>query len=162
MIKLIDLEVYKVAMEIGDNIWDIVDKWDVFNKDTLGKQFVRAGDSIALNIAEGYGRYFYKENKNFNYYSRGSAFECTSCLRKAVKRNLIPGEENAKLRFLFEKYFKLINAYIISIGQMSAKDQLRESGFIYESKEPQSLESLLTNDLLTNDLLTNDQMTNDQ
>jgi four helix bundle protein len=151
MIKLIDLEVYKVAMEIGDNIWDIVDKWDVFNKDTLGKQFVRAGDSIALNIAEGYGRYFYKENKNFNYYSRGSAFECTSCLRKAVKRNLISGEENAKLRFLFEKYFKLINAYIKSIGQMSAKDQLRESGFMYESKEPQSLESLLTNDQMTND-----------
>jgi len=64
---LIDLEVYKVAMEIGNNIWEIVDKWDFFNKDTLGKQFVRAADSMALNIAEGYGRYFYKENKNFNY-----------------------------------------------------------------------------------------------
>ena len=151
MIKLVDLEVYKVAMEIGDNIWDMVDKWDFFNKDTLGKQFVKAGDSIALNIAEGYGRYFYKENKNFNYYSRGSAFECTSCLRKAVKRNLITEEENIKLRFLFEKYFKLINAYIKSIGQMSAKDQLQEPSFIYESKEPQSLQSSLTNDLLTND-----------
>ena len=30
MIKLIDLEVYKTAMEIGDNIWEIVDKWDFF------------------------------------------------------------------------------------------------------------------------------------
>ena len=157
MIKLIDLEVYKVAMEIGDNIWDIVDKWDFFNKDTLGKQFVRAADSMALNIAEGYGRYFYKENKNFNYYSRGSAFECTSCLRKAVKRNLITEEENRKLRFLFERYFKLINAYIKSIGQMSAKDQLQEPNFIYESKEPQGLESSLANDPLTSDLLTNDQ-----
>ena len=64
---MIDLEVYKVAMEIGNNIWEIVDKWDFFSKDTLGKQFVRAADSMALNIAEGYGRYFYKENKNFNY-----------------------------------------------------------------------------------------------
>ena len=36
-------------MEIGDNIWDIVDKWDFF---TLGKQFVRAADSMALNLAE--------------------------------------------------------------------------------------------------------------
>jgi four helix bundle protein len=156
MIKLIDLEVYKVAMEIGDNVWDIVNAWDFFNKDTLGKQFVGAADSMWLNIAEGYGRYFYKENKNFNYYSRGSAFECTSCLRKAIKRSLITEEENTKLRFLFEKYFKLINAYIKSIGQMSAKDQLQEPSFIYESKEPQSPESSLTNDLLTNDLLTND------
>ena len=151
MIKLIDLEVYKVAMQIGDTIWDIVDKWDFFNRDTLGKQFVKAADSIALNIAEGYGRFFYKENKNFNYYSRGSAFDRTSCIRKGVKRNLITEEENTKLRFLFEKYFKLINAYIKSIGQMSAKGQLQEPGFICESKEPQSLESLLTNDLLTND-----------
>ena len=151
MIKLIDLEVYKIAMEIGDNIWEIVDKWDFFNKDTLGKQLVKASDSIALNIAEGYGRFFYKENKNFNYYSRGLAFECTNCIRKAMKRNLITEQENIKLRFLFEKYFKLINAYIKSIGQMSAKDQLQEPGFIYESKEPQSLESILTNDLLTND-----------
>jgi four helix bundle protein len=151
MIKLIDLEVYKVAMQIGDNIWDIVDKWDFFNKDTFGKQLVKAGDSIALNIAEGYGRYFYKENKNFNYYSRGSAFECTSCIRKAVKKNLITEEENIKLRFLFEKYFKLINAYIKSIGQISVKDQLQESGFTYGLQEPQSLESLLTNDQMTND-----------
>ncbi len=60
MIKHIDLEVYKVAMEIGDKVWDIVDGWDFFNKDTLGKQFVKA-DSIALNIAEGYGRYFIKK-----------------------------------------------------------------------------------------------------
>jgi four helix bundle protein len=151
MIKLIDLEVYKVAMQIGDNIWSIVDKWDYFNKDILGKQFVKAADSIALNIAEGYGRYFYKENKNFNYYSRGSAFECTSCLRKAVKRNIITEEENIKLRFLFEKYFKLINAYIKSIGKTSEKDQLQEPGLIYESNNSKSLESLLTNDEMTND-----------
>ena len=151
MIKLIDLQVYKAAMEIGDNIWEIVDKWDFFNKDTLGKQFVRAADSIALNIAEGYGRYFYKENKNFNYYSRGSGFECTSCLRKAMKRNLVTQEENMQLRLLFEKYFKLINAYIKSIGQTTVKDQLQEPDFIYDSKKSENLESLLTNDEMTND-----------
>ena len=109
---------------------------------------------MALNIAEGYGRYFYKENKNFNYYSRGSAFECKGCLRKALKRNLITEEENTKLRFLFEKFFKLINAYIKSIGQM--KDQLQEPGFIYELKEAQSVERFLANDSLTIESLPND------
>ncbi len=123
MIKLIDLEVYKVAMQIGDDVWDLIDKWDYFNKDTLGKQFVRAADSIALNIAEGYGRFFYKENKNFNYYSRGSAYECTSCLRKAVKRELTTKEKNIELRILFERYLKLVNAYIKSIGQSALKDK---------------------------------------
>ncbi len=105
----------------------MADKWDYFNKDTLGKQFVKAADSIALNIAEGYGRFFYKENKNFNYYSRGSAYECTSCLRKAVKRKLIAKEKNIEMRILFEKYLKLINAYIKSIGQSEIKDQIKKS-----------------------------------
>lgn len=71
-----------------------------------------------------------------------------------MKRNLITEEENIKLRVLFEKYFKLINAYIKSIGQMGVKDELKEPDFIYESTQSKSLESLLTNDPMTNDQLT--------
>jgi len=150
MIKLIDLEVYKVALDIGDKIWDIVDRWDFFNKDTLGKQFVKAADSIALNIAEGYGRFFYKENKNFNYYSRGSAFESTSCLRKAIKRKLISEEENLLLRQQFARYLKLMNGYIKSIGTEQKLNELGEDETDYKVKETVNLENLLTNDLMTN------------
>lgn len=155
MIKLIDLEVYKIALEIGDKVWEIIDGWDFFNKDTLGKQFVRAADSIALNIAEGYGRFFYKENKNFNYYSRGSAFECTGCLRKAVKRKLITEEDNLELRLIFEKYFKLMNGYIKSIGAAQNINKLHEDEIIYRIKEKDNLDNLLTNDSLTIDSTTN-------
>jgi four helix bundle protein len=101
-------------------------------RELWGKQFIKAADSIALNIADGYGRFFYKENKNIHYYSRGSAFECVSCLRKAIKRNLITSEENIRLRILFEKHFKLVNAYIKSIVQAANKDQLQEPESIYE------------------------------
>jgi four helix bundle protein len=57
-IKLEDLEIYKVAMEIGDIVYHLVATWDYFDRDTLGKQLVRSADSIALNISEGYGRFF--------------------------------------------------------------------------------------------------------
>ncbi len=158
MIKLIDLEVYKLAIEIGDKVWEIVDKWDYFNKDTLGKQFVKAADSVALNIAEGYGRFFFKENKNFNYYSRGSAFECTSCLRKAVKRKLVTQEENILLRKLFERYFKLINGYIKSIGQTINQTQstnnLHDDQAEYHTNFHVNLDDVLTNDSMTNDPMT--------
>ena len=150
MIRLIDLEVYKTSLEIGEKVWTIVDKWDYFNKDTLGKQFVRAADSMSLNIAEGYGRYFYKENKNFNYYSRGSAFECTTCLRKALERNLISSEENNVMRQLFEKYFRLINGYIKSIGEKKEDHLVKEDAAIYKGRVSR-LDNLLSNDLLTND-----------
>ena len=145
MIRLIDLEVYKAAMEIGDKVWEIVEMWDFFNKDTLGKQFVKAEDSIALNIAEGYGRFFYKENKNFNYYSRGSAFESTSCLKKALKRKLITEEDNLLLRQLFERYFKLMNGYIKSIGTQNA-NELHEDPEDYQREINVDLDDLLTID----------------
>jgi four helix bundle protein len=116
MIELKELEVYKVAMEIGEIVWQIVNKWDYFNKDTLGKQYTRAADSIALNISEGYGRYHYAENRNFCYYSRGSAFETATVTKKAISRNLISEEEQELLKNKLAHYFKLINPYIKSIG----------------------------------------------
>lgn len=65
MILLDDLEIYKLANEIGEDVWNIVNEWNYFERDTLGKQFTRAADSISLNIAEGYRRFHFKENKNF-------------------------------------------------------------------------------------------------
>ena len=65
MIPLEDLQVYKIAMEIGDAVWSIVEKWNYYQKDTLGKQFIKAADSISFNISEGYGRFHFAENRNF-------------------------------------------------------------------------------------------------
>lgn len=73
--KLEELNIYKLADEISDSIWELADAWTYFQKDTIGKQLVRSADSISTNIAEGYGRYFFKENRNFCYYSRGSLLE---------------------------------------------------------------------------------------
>ena len=76
------LEVYLNAELFGDEIWLLVEKLDHFKKDTIGKQLVRSADSISANIAEGYGRYFNKESKQFYFYSRGSIQETKSWLSK--------------------------------------------------------------------------------
>ena len=62
--SLEDLEVYQIAETFSNEIWAIVLEWNYFAKDTVGKQLVRAADSISANIAEGFGRYHYKDNKN--------------------------------------------------------------------------------------------------
>ena len=85
--KLEELKVYNLAMEIGEEVWSIVSGWKWFERDTIGKQLVRAADSIAANISEGYGRYHFKDSKNFYYYSRGSLFETKTWLQKALERN---------------------------------------------------------------------------
>ena len=122
MLKLNDLEVYKVSMEIGEIVWLIVEKWNHYQKDTLGKQITRAADSIAFNISEGYGRFHYKENKNFCYYSRGSAYETTTGITKAKNRQMISEDEYELVKEKLRYYHKLINPYIKSIGKEGGKD----------------------------------------
>ncbi|MFT6969828.1 MAG: four helix bundle protein [Roseivirga sp.] len=84
-----DLNIYNQANKLGDSIWLIVENWDYFAKDTIGKQLVRNVDSVSANIAAGHGRFFFKENKNFCYYSRGSLVETKNWITKAHRRNLI-------------------------------------------------------------------------
>lgn len=117
MILLEELKVYQCAMEIGELIFDITVKWDVFNKKNLGDQYLRAADSIALNIAEGYGRFHYKENKNFCWYARGSLFETKSANQKAFNRKLITEEEYNSLLNKLKHCHLLLNSYIKSIGK---------------------------------------------
>lgn len=103
-------------MSLGESVWSVVVDWDFFAKDTLGKQIVRSMDSVAANIAEGYGRYHFKENQKFCYYARGSAEETQTWIEKAVRRNLIEAEEGRQLYANLETLKKRLNAYIKSIG----------------------------------------------
>jgi four helix bundle protein len=73
--KLEEFRTYNQSMDLGERVWKIVMKWNYFEKDTVGKQLVKAADSIAANLSEGYGRYHYNETRNFSYYSRGSLYE---------------------------------------------------------------------------------------
>lgn len=114
--KLEDLVVYQLAMEIGEDVFSVVDQWESFHKWTTGKQLMEAADSIAANISEGYGRYFYKENRQFQYYSRGSQSETKTWLTKAKNRALIDDETYNKLFSKLEELGKRHNRFIKSIG----------------------------------------------
>jgi four helix bundle protein len=115
-IALKDLEVYKLAHQLGNETYEYVILWKHFDKETLGKQLIRSIDSISLNIAEGYGRYYYKENKQFCYYSRGSLYESADALRKAKERKLISEEIYLILSKKMQNLAYKVNNYITSIG----------------------------------------------
>ena len=99
----------------------MVAKWEYFAKDTVGKQLVRSADSIAANIAEGFGRYHYKENKNFCYFSRGSIIETKSWLKKSNTRQLLSKDQFEELFQKLEVIQIKLNAYIKFIGKHSGK-----------------------------------------
>ncbi len=115
------LEVYNMAEDFSDAVWDIVIKWDYFTKDTIGKQMVRSADSISANIAEGYGRYFYKESKQFYFYSRGSIQETKAWLSKCLRRKLIVEETCEHLIELCKKLLMMLNAFIKFVSNSQKK-----------------------------------------
>jgi four helix bundle protein len=107
-------------MDIGELVWNTVSKWEYFAKKCLGDQITRSADSIGLNIAEGYGRFHYKENRQFCWYARGSLFETKAANQKAFSRNLISPEEYHAILNKLVFCHKLLNAYIKSIGNNKA------------------------------------------
>ncbi len=115
--KLEELNVYNLSLAIAEEIWNIVIKWDYFTKDTIGKQLVRSADSVAANLSEGFGRFFYKEERQFCYYSRGSLYETKTWLTKASNRQLISTTDYEKFNKEINNIGVKLNNYINSIGK---------------------------------------------
>lgn len=114
--KLEDFQVYNLSMDLAEELYKEVTKWNYFDKDTIGKQLIRSVDSIGANLSEGMGRYHYKERKHFSYYSRGSLFETKTWITKAQNRNLLTQEKSAELLEKLEKIGVKLNNYINTIG----------------------------------------------
>ncbi|MGI8735604.1 MAG: four helix bundle protein [Pyrinomonadaceae bacterium] len=78
-----NLDIYKWSEKLADQIWKVVVRWEVLAKDTLGKQLVRAADSVGANIAKGSSRGTEPELRRFLRISRGSLYETkqvTACI----------------------------------------------------------------------------------
>jgi four helix bundle protein len=117
-VRLNDVRAYTIAFHLSNYVWEAVLEWERFARDTVGKQFVRAVDSISANIAEGFGRYSKKEKIQFYRYSFGSTKESFDWNEKARKRrllsesaytyiysqlNLLPKEVNTLIKLTKEK-----------------------------------------------------------
>lgn len=116
-----DLEIYNLSMEIAEDIWKIVSNWEGFAKNSLGFQFIKSSDSIAANLAEGYGRHYYKENRQFCFIARGSLYETKTFLQKSFNRKLVVDEHYNSLSLKLEKLMKMLNAYIRYINSFIEK-----------------------------------------
>lgn len=92
-LQLSDITAYRNALHLSNVIWDIVGKWRPFEKDTVGKQFVRAIDSVSANIAEGFGRFSKKDKVQFYRYAYGSITESLDWIEKAFQRHLLTREQ---------------------------------------------------------------------
>jgi len=108
--KFEDLQIYTKALAYGEFVNNQIKSFPKEETYRLSSQFIRAADSIALNIAEGYSN----TDKQFNRYLQiawGSIRECVVCNTKARMRNFITEEEDIQNRKVLTELAKMIASY---------------------------------------------------
>jgi four helix bundle protein len=88
-LTLNDISSYRISFNLSNYVWQVVARRDYLAKDTVGKQYIRAVDSVSANIAEGFGRRTKKDKINFYRYGYGSVKECSDWNEKSKARKLL-------------------------------------------------------------------------
>ncbi|PIZ00524.1 four helix bundle protein [bacterium (Candidatus Howlettbacteria) CG_4_10_14_0_8_um_filter_40_9] len=99
-----DLEVYQLARELTVWIYKITSDFPDEEKFGIISQIRRAITSVGANIAEGFGRFHYKENVQFCRNARGSLTEVKHFMISALDLGYI--DEGTDKEFI-ERYDKL-------------------------------------------------------
>jgi four helix bundle protein len=85
-----DVDVWQKAVDFAEEVVSVIDE---FSSDRryfrLIEQLESSATSIAMNIAEGKGRFSKKEFAQFLYIARGSLFETSTLIEIFKRRNWI-------------------------------------------------------------------------
>lgn len=105
-----DLEIWRLAIEIADDLFDIADDLEKRKLYRFAEQIRGAGMSISNNISEGSGSDSKKDFANFLNIVKRSAFENANIIILLKRRNLItPEKENELLEKLDKLSRKIAN-----------------------------------------------------
>lgn len=119
------LRVYQLSESLADDIWRIAEKWRPFARDTVGKQIVRAADSIGANIAEGTGKGMLADHRRFVRVARGSLYETKHWLRRAYTRKLLSASQIDSLKSTLDELTRTLNGYVRSLNHRVNGDAIK-------------------------------------
>ena len=115
-----NLDVWQKAVEFANEVISVVDKLNTDRKHfRLIEQLESAVTSIAMNIAEGKGRFSKKEFMQFLYIARGSLFETITLIEIFKKRDWINNAQYSSLRNRGGEIGKMLSSLINSIKRTS-------------------------------------------
>lgn len=110
--KFTELDAWKKAQELRNEISTISKAFPVEEKYRLTDQILRSSRSVTTNIAEGYGRYHYQENIQFCRIARGSLTETLDHLILARDEGFLNEEELIRFEGKLDECLKVLNGYI--------------------------------------------------
>jgi four helix bundle protein len=112
-----DLEIYQLSLDLADGIYDLTATFPSEERYNTTSQLRKAAASIGANIAEGYGRFHYKENIQFCRQSRGSLAETKHFMLFSKRRSYIKQKTYDDFLLKYRHLQVKINNYISSIGK---------------------------------------------
>jgi len=110
-----DLIAWQEARKLVNLIYDITQK-NSFKDFGLANQIQKAAFSVMANISEGFGRYSFKDSKQFFTMARGSISEFQSHLYVILDRKMVSEELFKNTYEQSKKTSKLINGLIRNIN----------------------------------------------
>ena len=123
-----DLDCWVAGSEVKKMIANIIKTLPASEKFDLIDNMRRAARSVTRNIAEGYGRFHYKENIQFCRISRGSLTELIDDLITCRDEKYISETEYSDVRQKIQTALNILNGYINYLiraaDQKNKKDDL--------------------------------------
>jgi four helix bundle protein len=114
-----DLEVWQLGRALRLQLYELSEQLPQQERYNLSPQIRRAAVSLTSNIAEGYGRFHFKENAQFCRISRGSAYELIDHLIACKDQGYLKEQTFEDLRKNLTRFVQMLNGYIRSIGGTS-------------------------------------------
>ena len=102
---------------------NIVKRYPKEEKYSIVDNMKRAARSTTQNIAEGFGRFHYRENMQFCRISRGSLFELVDDLIASVDEGFICQEDYQLGRDKISNALALLNGYIRYLNRQLTNNQ---------------------------------------
>lgn len=107
-----DLEAWKKAIELAVEVYTITKRYPKEEMFALTNQMRRASTSVSANLAEGCGRYNFKEKLQFYRIANGSLLEVKSFCYLSEKLEYMSTEQLKEILDLILSCQKLISALI--------------------------------------------------
>ena len=108
-----DLNCWKAGTEVRRFIMKLIKKFPSEEKYALTDDMRRASRSVTHNIAEGFGRFHFKDNTRFCRYTKGSLTELVDQLITAQDEGYITAEE-------YKTSFERFSAVIVKVSPYSS------------------------------------------
>lgn len=110
--KFYELEVWKKARALKNELWLLVKTFTSDEKFRLCDQIVRSARSITATLAEGHGRFTFKDQLHFCIIARGSLSETLNHLIDAFDCKYINEDQLTYFQSSIEEITKILNGYI--------------------------------------------------